>query len=122
MICGMMKITRTQITVPSEPIMQQVSEGLRLFGESLTHPIVDINLGTLHPKPITNDTKDRPGSPILRIKWSIKNAARDIYPECSSHPKQKNIQNSTGVNVIVVASPCPTPRPTKLANHCGRPI
>ncbi|MAH61701.1 MAG: ferrous iron transport protein B, partial [Legionellales bacterium] len=45
-VVGTMNTLYAQITVPSEPIMQQVTEGLRLFGESLTHPIVDINLGT----------------------------------------------------------------------------
>ena len=70
---------------------------------------VAIMAGTEQPNPTSIGTKDFPGRPIQRMKRSMTNAARDIYPESSRMERQRNMKATGGRKVPTVWMADPKP-------------
>ena len=90
---------------------------------SLARSIVRVAImaGTLQPKPTKSGTKALPGSPSARIRRSITNAARAMYPDSSKMAKNRNMKKTTGMKVEMVCRPPPIPLDRKTVSHSGVP-
>ncbi len=86
-------------------ILRSLSEGSVL---------VDMTAGTVHPKPISSGTIERPERPILRRSLSMKNAILAIYPLSSRSERKKNITTTIGRKLNTLPTPSKIPSIIRL--------
>ena len=55
--------------------------------------------GTLQPNPTTSGTNAFPGNPMIRMKRSIRKAARAMYPESSRNDRNRYRKPMIGIKV-----------------------
>ncbi len=75
---------------------------VRVLSRWFSRVLVAIMAGTLQPNPTSIGINDFPGNPRIRIKRSITNAARAMYPESSSKERKRNIKPMGGIKVAMV--------------------